>query len=360
MTVFEILKDWLDRVFGQTEALILVAMITIVIVLLLTLGTYLAPIICGLIMAFALNVIIQYLMQIHIPRSVAILLVMLLFIGAIVALFVVILPLVWTQLQNFVAQIPELLSATQKYVNDLTLEYPDLVPAALPAAMAESIQSQVTEWSAGLVQQIFQQLPNVIGIAIFLLLVPLALFFFLRDKNQLLDYLMKFLPDEKPLLDRVGSETVIQMGRYIRGKLVEIVVVGLVCYIAFLLLGLQYAALLALLVGLSVIIPFVGAAVVTIPVVAVALFQFGWSLEFAWVVIAYTIIQVLDGNVLVPLLFSEANDLHPIVIITSVLAFGGIWGIWGVFFAIPLATFIRTIVDSWPTKIPHEIVEEGT
>ena len=354
MSIGEILRSFLNTVFGHTEALILLAMIAIVVVVLLTLGTYLAPILGGLVMAFALNGLVLRLTDLKVPHGLAILLVLLLFVGAIVALVVVILPLVWTQLQNFIAQVPELLTTLQGYVTRLTLEYPDLLPMALPTMLAESIQGHITEWSAGLLQGLLQQVPNMIGVAIFVLIVPIALFFFLKDKQQLIGYIQRFLPEERPLLDRVGGETLRQMGRYVRGKLLEILIVGSVCYLAFLMLGLQYAALLALVVGLSVIIPFVGAAVVTIPVIAMALFQFGWSWDFAWVMIAYTVIQVLDGNVLVPLLFSEANDLHPLVIISAVLAFGGIWGIWGVFFAIPLATFIRTIVDSWPTKISHE------
>lgn len=78
--------------------------------------------------------------------------------------------------------------------------------------------------------------------------------------------------------------------------------------------------------GLSVLIPYIGAAVVTIPVAAIGLFQWGWSNEFFYLIITYGIIQLLDGNVLVPLLFSEAVNLHPVAIILAVLFFGGIWG----------------------------------
>jgi putative permease len=63
----------------------------------------------------------------------------------------------------------------------------------------------------------------------------------------------------------------------------------------------------------------------------------------------YVVIQGLDGNVLVPLLFSEAVNLHPVAIILAILFFGGIWGLWGVFFAIPLATLIKAIINAWPT-----------
>ena len=128
----------------------------------------------------------------------------------------------------------------------------------------------------------------------------------------------------------------------------EITIIGAVSYAAFTTFDLNYTALLALLVGLSVIVPYIGAFLVTIPVMLVALFQFGLAGDFYWVVGLYMLIQVLDGNVLVPLLFSEAVDLHPVAIIIAVLVFGGLWGVWGVFFAIPLATLCNVLLTSWP------------
>ena len=142
----------------------------------------------------------------------------------------------------------------------------------------------------------------------------------------------------------------VQLANYVRGKFIEILIVGSVTSVTFSLLGLNYALLLGVLVGVSVLIPFVGAAVVTIPVLLVAIIQFGWSWDMAWVMGAYLIIQALDGNVLVPLLFSEAVDLHPIAIIVAVLVFGGLWGVWGVFFAIPLATLVKAVYHAWPEE----------
>lgn len=139
-----------------------------------------------------------------------------------------------------------------------------------------------------------------------------------------------------------------QVSNYARGKVVEVLIVGVVSYLAFTWLNLNYTALLALLVGLSVIIPYVGATLVTLPVVAVGFFQFGLTSEFYYVVGVYLAIQALDGNVLVPLLFSEAVNLHPVAIIVAILFFGGVWGLWGVFFAIPLATLIKAIINAWP------------
>jgi putative permease len=98
---------------------------------------------------------------------------------------------------------------------------------------------------------------------------------------------------------------------------------------------------------------------VSIPVLLIAYFQWGLTTEFVYVSLGYAIIQFLDGMVLVPLLFSEAVNLHPVVIITAVLFFGGLWGLWGVFFAIPLATLVKSIMNAWPQKHRIDSAEYG-
>ena len=159
---------------------------------------------------------------------------------------------------------------------------------------------------------------------------------------------VSLMPSKRVLIGRVWREMDEQFANYIRGKVVEIGAVGVVTYVAFAIMGIRYAALLAILVGLSVIIPFFGAILVTIPVALLGLYEWGLAEQFYWLMGLYLLIQLLDGNVLVPILFSARNNLHPVIIIIAVLFFGGIWGFWGLFFAIPLATFVKAIFNSWP------------
>ena len=129
----------------------------------------------------------------------------------------------------------------------------------------------------------------------------------------------------------------------------EIFVVGLSAAIIFSLVGLKYSALLSVLVGLSVVIPYVGAFLVTVPVVIVGLLQFGLTSEFYILITLYLLLQILDGNLLVPIIFSDAVKLHPVAIILAVFIFGSMFGFWGVFFAIPMATFIKAVWNAWPS-----------
>jgi putative permease len=124
-------------------------------------------------------------------------------------------------------------------------------------------------------------------------------------------------------------------------------------------MDLRYSLLLGVLVGFSVLIPYIGAAVVTIPVAIVALFQFGVTPEFWYLMLVYSIIQALDGNLIVPVLFSEAVSLHPLYIIIAVLVFGGMWGFWGVFFAIPLATLVKAVITAWSSPIQVDVAPEA-
>jgi putative permease len=201
---------------------------------------------------------------------------------------------------------------------------------------------------------------NVVSLLVFLVLVPILVFFFMKDKARLIQWMVAYLPKNHDLAASVWSEVDGQIGNYVRGKSLEIIIIGSATFVTFSLMGLQYSALLSTLVGFSVLIPYIGAAVVTLPVAIVAFFQFGWGWDFGSIMIAYGVIQAIDGNLLVPLLFSEVVNLHPIAIIVAILIFGGLWGFWGVFFAIPLATVVNAVLRAWPVATEQQLPADET
>jgi putative permease len=195
---------------------------------------------------------------------------------------------------------------------------------------------------------------NIINILVYLVLVPFLVFFLLKDKQIILIWIDHHLPRNRTLAQNLWRDLDQQIGNYIRGKSWEILIVGGAAYLTFLLLGVNYALLLATLTGLSVLIPYIGAAAVTIPIVLIGYFQWGASSELAWLMVAYGVLQAIDGNVLAPLLFAKVVNLHPVAIIVSILIFGGLWGFWGIFFAIPLATLVSAVLTSWPRTVEHQ------
>ena len=319
-------------------------------------GSILTPVFVAIVLAYLLDWPVTHLMRLKLNRTISTLIIMTLFISISMVAFLGLLPTVFRQGAAFVRDLPMMLNQGQAYILTLPTQYPDAIDPVTVVNIIETIKSYLLDSSGFLLSQSFASLLNIAALLVYAILVPLMMVFMLKDKNKLISSMTRFLPSNRKLAAQVWSEMNGQIMNYIRGKVIEIVIVGVATYIAFFIMDLRYSALLALLVGLSVLIPYIGAAAVTVPVALVALFQWGLSPDFVYLMIAYGVIQTIDGNVIVPILFSEAVNLHPVVIIISVLIFGGVWGFWGVFFAIPLATLVKAVLHAWPTYESTEMI----
>jgi putative permease len=301
-----------------------------------------------MILAFLLQGLVNSLSRRGVSLGLAITIAFTLFFVGFVSVLVVLIPIVGRQTSLFIGELPNMLGR----IRDLLVSLPEKYAEYVSPEQFQIIVARASEEVAGLAEQILSlsisSFPGLFGILLYLFLVPMLVFFMLKDKDILIGFVTKLLPRERSVMTTIWTEMDIQFANYVRGKAIEILIVGATSYVAFLILGLNYAALLALLVGLSVLIPYIGATAVTLPVLLVGYMQWGYSAEFFWLFVVYGFIQFLDGNLLVPLLFSEVVNLHPVAIIVAVLFFGGIWGFWGVFFAIPLATLVKAIYNAWP------------
>lgn len=341
-------KQWYEQNLTHKESVILVIIIAMIFVLLGTIGDVLMPVFVALILAYLMQGVADRLVSWGLTQALALGGATLLFLGIFMGFTLGIAPLVWRQLGGLIREAPAMVEAVQAEVAGIIAQYPTMIEQAPIDELMSSLQGQAASFGQAVLGFGLSSIPGVLTFAIYMVLIPLMVFFFLKDREVILRWVLSFLPADRPQLDHIGRAMNVQIANYVRGKGIEITIIGAVSYAAFTTFDLNYTALLALLVGLSVIVPYIGAFLVTIPVMLVALFQFGLTGDFYWVVGLYMLIQVLDGNVLVPLLFSEAVDLHPVAIIIAVLVFGGLWGVWGVFFAIPLATLCNVLLVSWP------------
>ncbi|WP_223466474.1 MULTISPECIES: AI-2E family transporter [unclassified Pseudomonas] len=351
--MFKVLRDWIQRYFSDEEAVVLAVLLILAFTAVLTLGGMLAPVLAGMVLAYLMQGLVVTLERLRVPGGVAVGLVFALFMGLLLVFIVVVVPLLWHQLITLFNELPGMLAKWQSLLLLLPERYPHLVSDEQVLRAIEVARGEIGKFGQWALTFSLSSLPLLVNIMIYLVLVPILVFFFLKDRTMIGQWVRGYLPRERALITRVAHEMNRQIANYIRGKVIEIFICGGVTYIAFVVLELNYAALLALLVGISVVVPYVGAVVVTVPVFLIALFQWGWSDQFIYLMAVYGVIQTLDGNVLVPLLFSEAVNLHPVAIICAVLLFGGLWGFWGVFFAIPLATLFKAVLDAWPRKEPE-------
>jgi len=342
--------DRFRRLFANQQVVILTLLLAAGLIIVVFFGDILGPVLAALVLAYLLEGVVRAVVRAGASRRYTVPLVFTLFMVATIAAVFGLAPLLSRQLTQLVQQVPVMFGHGQNLLMELPARYPAVFTEQQVIEIISRIRGEVAGVGQAVLSQSLASVVSVITFMVYLILVPLLVFFFLKDKNQLLAWFRHYLPRERGLARRVWRDVDRQIGNYIRGKFWEILVVWFASYMAFTLLDLQFAMLLSLAVGLSVIIPYIGATVVTLPIFVVGLYQFGWSSDLAVLMIVYGVIQALDGNVLVPLLFSEVVDLHPIAIIVAILFFGGIWGFWGVFFAIPLATVVQAVLKAWPDE----------
>ncbi|MDH4018883.1 MAG: AI-2E family transporter [Xanthomonadales bacterium] len=349
-----LLTSWFRRTFADPQVVILGLVLIVSIAIVAGLGQMLAPVFASIVIAYLLEAVVVRLHMLGLPRLLSVVLVFLLFLASLFFLLFGLVPMLTRQLTQFVQQIPSYISQGQELLLQLPQRYPQMISEEQIQHLIGNVGSELAAVGQLFVTWSLTSVGNVVGLLVLLVLIPVLVFFLLKDKSLLIDWFKGYLPTERHLVSSVWADVEAQIANYVRGKAGEIVIVGAVSYITFISLGLQYSALLATIVGFSVLIPYIGAAVVTLPIAFVAYFQWGWGWSFGQVMIAYAIIQALDGNVLVPLLFSEALNLHPVAIIVAILVFGGLWGFWGIFFAIPLATVVQAVLKAWPRQTSDE------
>ncbi|MCA1785683.1 MAG: AI-2E family transporter [Desulfobacteraceae bacterium] len=345
-----VIKDWVRRYFSDPQVVILAVFLLVGLATVLLAGRHLVPVIASLIIAYLLEGLVQPLQRVGTPRMLAVITVFLIFFLVLLALLFWLLPVLTRQATQLLQEVPAMLSASQTLILSLPEKYPTIFSEVEIENVLNQIRREAGLFTDRMLRQTVSSVVGVITLVVYIVLMPLLVFFFLKDKEKLIGWIRRHLPRERGLASRVWQGVDVQLGNFIRGKFWEILMVWGVSYLTFMFMDLNFSLLLAFLVGISVLVPYIGAAVMTFPVALVAYFQFGWTGDLAWIIMAYLIIQMLDGNVLVPLLFSEVVNLHPIAIIVAVLFFGGIWGVWGVFFAIPLAILLQGVLSAWPRR----------
>ncbi|MFQ0972722.1 AI-2E family transporter [Gilliamella sp. CG35] len=351
--MFKLFVEWYKRRFSDPHVVSLIVVLVVLFLIIYFFNKILLPVFIAIVLSYLLDTPVNFLYRKGIPRTFAVIIVLLIFLLVVLACFMILVPLVWQQSISLITNIPNMLNFANKFLTSLPEHYPELIDVGLFDSIIQGITSRVVQTGNSLLQFSIVSLFGLVSVAINAVLVPIMMFFFLKDKAKIWGYCSRILPKNRGVLNKVAAEMDTQIANYIVGNVLHILILGISVYIPFWFLGLDYGLLLAVIVGLSVLIPYIGIIISSIPVILIALFQWGISPEFGYLIFFYVLIQALDGNLLVPCLFSEKLNLHPLVIILAVIVFGGLWGFWGIFFAIPLATLVKAIINAWPN--PDEI-----
>ncbi len=347
-------SEQVDRYLGTPEVLTVVLLTAVIVGLIYYVGQLIAPIFVAAVIAYVMHGLVNLLTGVGVPFRYAKWSVSALA-SLTVILMVLLLPSLWTQLLRILQTIPQLWDSTLEWMRDATLQYPQLLGAVNLDQVNDSVREIAFDSLGSLVGS---GLDTLIGLGQFLMytvLVPVMVFFFVKDGSDYIRWFVeKLLPKRSGLIVEVWGDFSGRLSSYVRGKFLEATIVAVISWILFAVVGVPYAELLGILVGFSVFVPVIGAAIVTVPVAAVGVQEFGVSSGLIVLLAGYAVVQAIDAGVLVPYIFSDAVSLAPVSIIIAVIVFGGLWGFWGVFLSIPLATLLKAFVVVLPKYTSSE------
>ncbi|MBD3609283.1 MAG: AI-2E family transporter, partial [Gammaproteobacteria bacterium] len=243
---------WLQRRFSDPQAVFLAIFLLVGFTLVITMGQPLSPVIASIIIAYLFDGSVRKLEQRGIPRLWIVITVVTLFTTFLVFLLFGLLPLLYEQITQLVKELPNYFVQWEAALMELPQHYTYFTYEQV-AELITTIRTEVASLGQQVVSISLASIPSVITVFVFIILMPVLVFFFLKDESQILHWFSGCLPSKRDLLRQVWEEMDMQIGNYVRGKIWEIFIVGIVTYIGFAMLGIKYAMLLSAIVGLSVL-----------------------------------------------------------------------------------------------------------
>src|SRR6056300_165599 len=218
MKPLEFVRSWIDRHLAHEEALLLLVLLAVGLLLVMWLGGTLAPALTALVFAFILQGVVTRLRSWGLGAQPAVWAAYGLFVTIVVVLLFFVLPLIGRQLYGFVEDLPAILDQVQAFARGLPERYPTLLTQAQIDMGLDRAREEIVAAGQLVLEWLFSRLGSLVSLIIYLVLVPILVFFFLNDKARLLGWAQSFLPDERPMLDQVGAEMNLQIANYVRGK----------------------------------------------------------------------------------------------------------------------------------------------
>lgn len=321
------------------------------------LSSPLAPFFAAIVVAYLLNGPVNYLESLRIPRIVAITLIFIVIMALLIIVLFWLLPLFIQQLTNLLADIPFYTREIRAYIYELQEQHQEFINTTYGQQILDRVSTETEKLIADFISLVLSAITGTISNVVNQLIIIFLAFFFLKDKDYLRTWFVKYLPGNRELVLNILYDIDKQMGNFVRGKLAVILILWGFTTVAFSLTGLNYSLFWGFLTGLSTLVPYFGPIVVSIPIFLVAFLQFGTLWGLIKISLIYIIFQTIEGNILTPFITGKTTHIHPIAVILSILICNHLWGFWGVVFSVPIAIFIKSVLthitEAWAVEKNH-------
>ncbi len=304
----------------------------------------LVPVALALFLAFALRPFVSLLERAGLPRVVSILLILFVIVGGLSLLIIN----VTAQINQFFAELPRY----QVRIRDLVLRVMEFVNrvrermgSILPDDSRGIREVKVTESSLETTRAFFSRLGATLGILVYAATIPFLTFFMLKDREKFGRVLAGMLTRN----ERLGESDVTgaisrTMTAYALGLAFVMLIMAGATTLTLMILGINYYYVLGPIAGVAILLPYLGVILSTVPAIAVAYFQFGGEKAIV-VLLVYTVLQFLEGNVLTPFIVGGKVRLFPLTVMIAFIFWGTIWGVPGAVLAVPLTSAIKVVCE---------------
>ena len=303
------------------------------------------PILISLIVTFLLDPLVQFFERERISRTTSIFIVYLLLCIFVALLLLLIGPPNWKgMVQALQADFPRYIGRAIEYLNSLLA----IAQQHLPFIKNYDIPERIREWAQSVFELVLIQTPkSAMRIGSLFLLVPLFSFFFLRDSRRIMRGMISFTPNRyfEMVLD-IYDHVSWQLAHFIRGRILEALIIGIVVWLGLSLTEIRYAPILGLIAGVTNLLPYIGPIIGMIPGLVIALVDLGMGGQFWWIFCVYLLIAqiILDNFILIPILISRVANLHPLLVILAIVMGGKLYGVLGMIIGVPIVSIINIII----------------
>ncbi|MGB9813162.1 MAG: AI-2E family transporter [Thermovenabulum sp.] len=307
------------------------------------------PFIIGIVIAYVLNPVVNFLVKKGIKRTVAVAIIYFILIGYTVVTLFYVIPVLIIELNKIIELLPNYSKDVQRYFTLIKGNIGDNIPPSIRSVIENQIlrfETQIVILLQNTMNMIIQSFSSFFSTVI---LGPIVGFYLLKDLEKIKKNIELLLPEKYRSNILVFLKKVdLALGKYIRGQLIVCFIIGVLTSFTLYLLKVDFALLIGILAAVTDIIPYFGPIIGAFPALAIALIKYPQKIP--WIVISLAIIQQVESGIISPYIVGENLDLHPLIVIFSLLFGGTFFGIWGLIFAAPIAAVIKLLIISYIKK----------
>jgi predicted PurR-regulated permease PerM len=308
--------------------------------------TVVLPIILSAILYYLLVPIVDFFERKGVRRIYSIIVLYLIIIGVLTILIVLVIPLLRDQIMRLIVSFPNLVNDIERMLEQVIgSQFLNQVQQTFDFNISD-LAAQVSNQATTILNSTFAGIGNIIGsvskTVMAIITVPFILFYLLKDGKKLPDYILNFVPiPMRSHTFTVLQEMNKQISSYIRGQIVVSFCIGVLMFIGFVIIGLDYAPVLAVIASFTSVVPYLGPAIAITPALIIAVVTSPYML--LKLIIVWTIVQLIEGKFISPQIMGRNLHVHPITIIFIIIIAGNLFGVVGILLAVPGYAVLKVI-----------------